>query len=501
MNTKRLAALLLSLAMLLSLSMASAQEQMPMAGRQMEVIKSGKSIETTTTLKVNAETVGALIAQMQGETSPEAMNMFTTLIGALNKLVIKSLVSMESSAKESVNFNIGTDKASLVDAKADVDLTTGENAIALNMLPGIILKMDQAQMAAALQQNIQLQQHPEMLQMMAEKYSKVVEEAFTKEILPGLKAEEGKFTVEEGEFDTHVEGDLTPVTAAKFVKAVAAVVKDDAELKQLLDAAIGNSLKSAAAQGNSESAPIKNTDEALAALNEKMDSVISENSDQKVLHLDAYMNKAGKAMLIGIDTPASDGTAVSLSLLIAPKENGNSMKAHLLFKPVAPDTELDWAKVKEAVKAGEDMSATVVDADIENTKDADKLHYTLNIKAAASGMPIGLSVTGEETLTGAYDSNVKISLSFLAPDPLLEINAHSVESDMKPEKVVADGAQVVEIKGNASEEDMAPLMQVLQEKGLPMLMENLSKALPDEAGLIMQLMNGGAAEEGTIKAN
>lgn len=504
MNLKRIVALALGLVMVFALSVASAQ-QTPSASRQFDIVKSGKSVEGTTTLKVNAETVGALIAQLQGESSAESMNMFSTLIGALNKLVIKTLVSMENETTEHLNFTLGTDKAALVDVKYDVDMTTGDNAIAANVLPGIVLKMDQAQMAASLQQALQIQQNPEMLKKLGETYSKVVEEAFAKEILPSLKAEEGKFAMEEGEFDTHMEGDITALMAAKYIKAVLAVAKDDTNLHQLLDAAIENSIKNAekvaAADGKPDAVPFKNAAEAMETLDKKLDEVIAAGSEEKLLHIDAYQNKAANVLLINLDLSASSkDTALYLSLLCAPRENGGNVKATLLIKPLLPDAEpTDWAKVKAAIAAGEDFSTTVIKLDLNTEQDSSKLAYALSVNISASGMPIALSVMGDETLTGAYESNAKIALSFLSPDPLLEVTTHMVESDQKAEAVSAEGAQVVEIKENASEEDMAPLMQVLQEKGLPMLMENLSKALPDEAGLILQLLSG--PQEGTTQAN
>ena len=117
-------------------------------------------------------------------------------------------------------------------------------------------------------------------------------------------------------------------------------------------------------------------------------------------------------------------------------------------------------------------------------------------------MPIELSVVGDETLTGAYESNAKITFSIIFSDPLAEVVIHSTESDKKAEPVsIPDGAQIVEIKENISEEDMAPIIQVLQEKGLPMLMENLSKALPDEYGLIMQMLSASSQQEGSVKSN
>ena len=506
MNLKRITSVLLALVMLFSLSIASAQEITSKSARQMEVFKSGKSLESKVTLNVNAQTLGALLSQTQGSGSEEDMAQFTTLIGALNKLIITSLSSMTGENRQSGNVTIGTEKAALIDMKADVDMATGENAITANVLPGIVIKMDQAQMAASVQQGLQFQEHPEQLQMLDEKYHQVIADAFTKEILPGLKAEEGKFTEQEVAFDSHMEGDVNSVAVAKFVKAIVAVAKEDEQLKPLLDASIKNSLESTEkamkAEGKSEPLPFKNADEMFTMIDGKMDEIISKGGDEKVLHLNAYQNKATKQMLVDIETPVSEGSAYNCTVLLTPGENGNSVKANLLMKPVEEGaTEpIDWAKVKEAVKSGEDMSATQVALTLDTAKDDAKASYTLNISVAAAGMPLAISIIGDETLTGAYESNAKITLSFLTPDPLAEITVRTAESDKKAEKVNAEGAKVVEIKEDTSDEEVAALGQVLTEKGLPVLMENLSKALPEEAGLIMQLLNG-AQEEGTVKAN
>jgi hypothetical protein len=48
-----------------------------------------------------------------------------------------------------------------------------------------------------------------------------------------------------------------------------------------------------------------------------------------------------------------------------------------------------------------------------------------------------------------------------------------------------------------TEEDMAPLTKILTEQTLPQLMENLKKALPEEAGILMLLLQP-QPEEGAI---
>lgn len=512
MNLKRLAALMMCLVLLCSLSVAAAAEQTPAFNRQMEVLQSGRSIESTTTLKVNVETLGALIAQMQGATSPEATQQFSTLIGALNKLVIKQLASLDEAGKESANLTIGTDKAALLDIQTDVDMTTGENAIATSLLPGIVLKVDQAQMAAMLQQGLQLQKHPETMKLLADKYGKVFADAFAAEVLPTLQTETGTFDIDEGKFDTHMRGDINGVTLGKYMKAVLAVAKEDAELKKLLDPAIQNSVKmaqqAAEANGQQEPVPFTSVDEALDQFDKKLDEAIQTGGDEKLLHLDAYLNSATRLLLVQIDTPVFSGTANLLSVLVNPQENGASAKAALFVKTVTDEAEaaapIDWAKVKEAALAGEDLSVIVLNVDLSYTNDtaANKLSGTAHLSATASGLSFGLALSGDQTLTGAYQSTAKIALSFLMPEPLAEITVQAAETDAKAEQVKTEGAQVVELKENATEEDMAPLMQVLQEKGLPTLMENLSKALPDEAGLIMQMFSStDAPETGETKAN
>lgn len=126
MNLKRITSVLLSLVMLLSLSIASAQEAAPLS-RTTQVMKGGKSIESTMTLKVSPDTLRLLMANSQGADSQEGKDQLNTLIGALNKLVFKSLTGMTGENKQSANITIGTDKASLIDMKADVDMATGES--------------------------------------------------------------------------------------------------------------------------------------------------------------------------------------------------------------------------------------------------------------------------------------------------------------------------------------------------------------------------------------
>lgn len=484
-NIRRFAALLLGLMLAISLSAASAQ-QMPMHSRQAEVLGSGKSIESTVAVSINTPVVSSLASSFLG--GEEGAAQLTAILDGINKLKFSALSTMENA-----HVSFGTDAAEIANADVSVNMETGENTIIASFLPGYALSVDADAIKQLLAGSLKFQQQPETLAKIGEKYAGVLSDAFSAEILAGLKSEEGAFTVEGAEYDRHVSGDVTPAMAAKFVKAIIAVAQQDAELKPLLDAAL--------ASNTQENAP-KTADELFAAAVKGLDETIERNAADDPLKVDVYQNSKTKAMSIVGANVKTSATRIGLTLL--PGENGIDLNLKVLTKTLGSDEtaeSFDWAKAEQNAAAG-DPSITQVSVAVSGKKDeaANKSTFSAAYNINVMGMPVAITVTGDETLTGAYESSFAFSLAAMSPEPLLTLSGKAVESDRKPEPAKPDGLQVVELKQDASAEDLAPLEQILQEKGLPMLMENFSKALPEESGLVMQLLQG-ATQGGATQTN
>lgn len=495
---KRLTAMLVAVMMLLSMTSALAVE-LPV-NRMQEALQAGKAIESTTTLNIDALTVGNLLGMMSPPPADEAAQeqqnaMLGLVLGAINKLKINA-ISNESDA----SGVLSTDQGTLIDFAVQVDQETGENVIASSLYPGVVLSNDPEMMKATMQQAKAMQQNPQAFAQMAAKYMETVNGTFEKEVAPSLKVEEGAFDVEGVKYTKNTTGVVTTKHLGSIMKAVTAVAKEDAELKAMLEPMMQN-----AAQQNPEG--VKTYEDLMAQLDEGADTLLG--LDKTALEVNAYENEE-KASLAYLSTPYLDDQAFHATINTTPSENGTNKKIALVLKTRGEgDTAEtpDWDKTKQDIAGGLDMSSVVVNADIANTKDeaANKSTSLVNVSLQMMGMPIIISVNSDETLSGAYESNATIAMSFLAPTPLLTITSKNAETDKQPTAPATEGTTALVIKGEMKEEDMAPLMQAVKEKGLPQLMENIGTALPEEAGvlvpLLQQMLTPPAMTEGTTQAN
>jgi hypothetical protein len=149
--------------------------------------------------------------------------------------------------------------------------------------------------------------------------------------------------------------------------------------------------------------------------------------------------------------------------------------------------KIDWAQLKEDIFAGKDYSNTYVQADIVAKADegANKANAALKLNAVSSGMSVGFSVESEENLTGAYEGTANIEISLFSPEPVVSINVKTVETENAVESL-GEGEKVV-FTPDADDEAMEPLATAFMGNA-PVLLENLSKAFPDEAGAINQML-------------
>lgn len=484
--TKRILAMLMALMM--TLGVASAFAEMP--ARANALLLEGKTLQTKVDLEVDAATLGSLVGMMTGAGNDEAtQSMMEMLIGIVNKIKVHAVANLKG-----FSGSVGTEKGELFHYAAKIDPEKSEMQISTNLLPGVVLKPDPETIQSSLQM-MQMQNNMAKIQEHGEKYAAAAMGYYEKNLKPALKVEEGALTLEGiGEFDSHVSGPLNNKQVLGFLKAMLQTLKEDKETLEIIRPMAATAFKE-------EKGP-KNMEEALAKAEEELDKAMAEE-EKIVVNVDLYQNSKTGLSYLQFETPVFEMKAFYISLLTLPMEDDCvDLKGSIIFKEIspvkgdetAPDV-IDWKQVREEVLAGQDAKSMLINFDL-NTKKADnKLLLSQKVDLYVMGMPLALTSTGEETLTGAYESKTVMGIALMTPDPLITITTTTTESAEAPAAPELEGATILPISETIAEKDTEALKNVFMEKGLPQLMENLQTALPDEAPILMQMMSGGSAPQ------
>ena len=88
-----------------------------------------------------------------------------------------------------------------------------------------------------------------------------------------------------------------------------------------------------------------------------------------------------------------------------------------------------------------------------------------------------------------YKATGNMALSVMTPTPLLTVSVDTTEVTEKPALITTPEDKTVVLANEIKPEDEKLLGESLQ-KGLPQLMENLNKALPEEGPLLSAMLQG-----------
>ena len=505
-TAKRLTAVLVAVIMFVSLSQTMAESR-PMPGnRAIAVLEEGKSIETTANVTVDGQTVAGLIGMFSGgQSDPQMQTIMDTVISAINKMQVNALMS-----KNAASGKVGTAQGDMFDFSGMMDIQTGESAMVTSLLPGHVLKIAPELIRPMLEQSATLQVKPEQVMQMMGKYMDAASAYYENNIKPDLNIQEGAFTVDRvGEYTMHITGQPTSRHLAGMMLALEKVAREDDALKEMfasLTAAMSQ-------QGMDDDDMPEDFEDMLDEVKEAAEEML-DDEEQTLVTLDIYMNAATNASYVQAETPVMEGSATHVSVINNPSETGAQVEVSVLVKTpmpsysadgtqVAPalETPIDWQKVRQDIISGQDPTGVMIDVTMDSSEDtaANKMATDAQIKIQASGMPFTISITGDETLTGNYEANnsFSIAVAVLSPAPLITFTQKSVQTDKQPALPDMSNLTEVVLSEEMTEEDMAPLTKILTEQTLPQLMENLKKALPEEAGILMLLLQP-QPEEGAI---
>ncbi len=510
MKTKRLIAIIVSIAMLLPI-MAFAQESMPVS-RITEVLNSGKKIESTAKFEVSESFLGLIQSLSLDPTGygEEEMEQMAKLQEAVSKLISKLRVDFVYSM-ESFSCSVGSEKAPLFNMAGKIDVEADEVLMSLDLLPGYVIdiKLPEGMLKTQIDaQNI------EMVAKLEEAIEKSLEDYKESVLKPAFEKSEGNFIINDKEFDVKYAGMMDTHMVAKFMQIFAELINSNEEIKNIIEASIAgeksalqqSALEDLAPEDEKEKLEVagislekepENADELIEEINNNAKELLDKDAES-VANISMYENTANKDALV--ETYPVDGSAF-LSVFVS--ESDKNMNIKILINGNEPEEEasadVDWKKLEEDIASGDDMSSVLIQIIANDLSDADNLSADVNANILVSGIPIGVNYTLNETKTGEYKGEQKMALTFMSAEPMITINVSSMESD-KEIAPVAEGEKIIITEEN-SEEANEKINDLMSENATSVLIQNLSDAFPEEANIIMSSMMPPELEEGEVQSN
>lgn len=498
---RRLTALLVVVAM--TLTGLGAFAETPKVPSPADVYARGNTLKTEIDVQLDSDTIAGLLGMFtggQGDAGTTAL--VTHVANAITKLKTTMLSTLQNAS-----IQVGTDKGVLLSVQAKADESGG--LAALDLLPGIHLSMPQEMMKSLLDSQASFQT-PEIAQEALVPYTEAVNAYIAEKVLGPAKVEEGPHDIEGiAAFTTRYEFDITNALLGGLISSVTEVFRADTAMQQLVD----EYLKSLNTAGEmSENVPmegavtasttIKNSAELLAGLDE-MTEQSKQEPDRVIANSRAYVNNDSGAYYVEVESPlgveepvlgtfASLGAAPAVDVRIELIVNS---AAPTYGEPEpAPETPaepqpVDWKAVRAAIADGTNSAATMASLNIMGGPDAQGANMESKVEATIQvmGMVIAIQVDGKAALQGDYAAEGTITLSALTPSPLMTV-VYKLSEVAELPTALPEADKVVEMGDGPIPEDTQEALNASLMQGLPMLMERLQTALPEEAPTLVTLL-------------
>lgn len=495
MKTNKMRMLAILTALMMALSVLPAFAESAAAPDVASFFDSDQNIQMDIQVELNPA-LGSLIAGFTGAASPEGQNeasmaALNTVVQAINKLKTTLLVS-----KNAVSGIVGTEKGTLLDFQADVDEEGKKSYITSSLLPGLSLSPDPAMLAQLTAQS-KKQMTPEQVMQIAGPYMAAFTTNFDK-MKTGAETEEGAFVIEDfGTFNKRTNVTLTSHMVADLLGDLIQVFKKDDQLKKMLDASMQNN--PAAALGSSMGEAPKSTEETLQEMEEDLKQ-LKEQEDNPVMLINAYED--GKdALYLDMVTPNDSDAPVKLDLLLKgqPMEVGGDMEIRMRMIGRTPQSAenpgeaVDWKAVEKDLQSGANYRDTLVNLTLTVKNDLPKSNSDMKLSMTASGMHIGITANGVSDLA-TKESHAVIGLAYMSPEPLVKLTMTTKPTEEEPVKPLLEGATNVVVSEEEPGEEVQNLLGASLEKALPLLIERLQTALPEEAPAFLALLEGASQD-------
>lgn len=516
LTTRKLAALMLAVAMVVSLASVVQAEQ-PALGIQ-NALARGANLKMEMDVQLNNDVVQSLLGPFMSSDEGGTTTVLASILGAVNKLTTTVIYN-----KAAMSARIGTPLGDLVTLQGQMNTETMENSLATNLLPGTTITLDPAMMKQAMSsmpQNAAQGMTPEEVQAMIAPYSNAVTAFLNEKVMPAAPVEQGPFAVEGvATFESLATVTLTSHGAAGFLDAVLAVFKTDTKLQGLLSESLKTVQTAENATGTDAPAPadlpamLKQMEDGIADIRSEADVTLgtvryysspsdtmspayleiesSDNSEEPMfatvmIHSQEKSSDIAIALLVKGREPSAVSTSEQTVSLSTKAPEGEATQAPT-EAPASPEIT-DWAALHQAVLNGEDQTSMLMNLTIKSQTTDTSMDGSLAVDLRApmssmGSMYLGIALDTSSALGDKVDQQGTLTLSALTPAPVMTATFRLTETDEVPAAVPA-GAQSIMLSETTAEATVQQMMGSLMSEGLPRMMENLKIALPEEAGII-----------------
>lgn len=492
---KRLAALMMAVMMMLGAASAFAQELQPDV--RTGLLMSGKNIKTEMSIEVDQVTLSSLLTMfgMSGEADSGEQVVIDTVLSALNKMKVTALQSMSGAY-----VTVGTDKGSLMDVQINADMASGEANFSTSLMPDVKFSMPKDLLGTESYDSY-IQSHS--IQNISDwfvPYMTALNAFGEKQPADKVIIETGSFDMaNRGSFDAKATLHIDSLLVAGLLDEFLPLIKEDKVIQEHL--ALISSAE-IAAQSESMGDPMEQFKEAIAEF-EKNIADMKTQPNKTIAKLDVYSKMGSEDMYLEAELIEDEVPMALITLSVLPGEEKNDMYLSLLTaQSESPEVEtageeqpVDWAALRAGVLDGTNFESVLLEMTAIEVKNQaeNKQIVTSRINMFATGMNIGIAVDSSSSLTGAYQSETSMAMSFLSPMPLITIHVKESQSDEVLPQASQEGFEEIILKEEMTEEDS----QLLGEKlmtSIPDLMDRLKIAMPEEAG-ILTIILGGALDQ------
>jgi hypothetical protein len=148
---------------------------------------------------------------------------------------------------------------------------------------------------------------------------------------------------------------------------------------------------------------------------------------------------------------------------------------------------IDWQAVEDDIKSGSNFIDSMINLSLSFKAEMPQVDSNLNFNMLSAGINVGISWT-ESSNMGSLSSKGALSFSLMSPEPLLTISYAASPVDAQPVAPVTEGASQLIIREEQTPEEAAVMMEQIMGAFLPALQERFSAALPEEAQVILKMI-------------
>lgn len=499
---KKIFALILGLSLLLTNAFAADSVLRNLGGQQ--ILSKGGALEQTTSMQFDKQTILGLLPLLSGgEADQKTKTLFNSVLGALEKLEFHAVSNMQAT-----DVTIKTKNGELAKIQARIDDKTGEGIIVTDLMPGVAFRFKTDPEMQKLVQSVSTK--PEEFITMIAKNEKALGELMQKHLLKDAKAETGSFPLNDETFEEKKQAVVTSHALTDFaLEAVEQLKKEEFFVSYIQSVLNMVSQRAALEKGADMKDMPKTADEALDKLTQNLKKVKDEENAE-LGELTVYTGK-GNATAYIVTSDKSDQLVymeqvekktenpmlgkVECLAIIQPKKQdailyGAEGKTDSKdeAKPEEPALPTDWAMIKNKALGGESFGAVVLSLTADNKTEGERLHSDFKLTVTTSGTSFHIAANGSQSLGDTYDAKASMTIGGMAMDSLLTFNMTSGEAKNKPEAIDTKDLEIIDMAQTPDEETTKKLGNLLKEKTLPMLIERVKTALPDEAPLFLSLL-------------